>query len=227
MVDALTAWQAQVLRTYGHAAGMDASVLVRPSSFHITLGMLALPTAEDVAAAATLLRSVSAAVYDVLQTRTLLATVRGLRAMEPAGRPAPARAQQLADVLYFGVADADPAGNRFQAMIGAPAGWACAACGATTQSCARSLTVPALLTHNRRTAGPLAMDGSARRGADAVPGCWAHRGRQPAATSASLGPLACRPPPLFPSARADRRANGLLHGRRERGSEAPAACACG
>lgn len=61
---------------------MDAALATNVDHLHLTLFMLALPTEEDVARAAQALQSMSAALYDVCKTRTLLVRVQGLACME-------------------------------------------------------------------------------------------------------------------------------------------------
>ena len=131
VLEALVAWQDEVLAKFGRVQGMDPSILVGAQTFHVTLGMLALPTAELVARAATVLRSQSARIYDILQTRTLLVTVRGLRIMKegraPRADPAttaaaadgarPGQRPRWADVVYFEVHEAEST-NRLLPMIG-------------------------------------------------------------------------------------------------------------
>jgi len=86
VVDALAAWQREVLDRYATLSGLDSTVMVAPSSFHLTLGMLSLPTRDAVDEASQLLRAQSARLYDLLRTQTLLVTVQGLRMMERSGR---------------------------------------------------------------------------------------------------------------------------------------------
>ncbi len=62
--------------------GFDKSMATKPAHFHVTLFMLKLLSASEVARAANVLEDASAALYDAVGTRTLLLNVKGIDAME-------------------------------------------------------------------------------------------------------------------------------------------------
>ncbi|RKP07311.1 AKAP7 2'5' RNA ligase-like domain-containing protein [Thamnocephalis sphaerospora] len=64
------------------SSGVDPSIFIEPARLHLTLGVMRLDTAEKVAQAVSVLRGLSAKVYDALGTRTFLVQLRGLEVMQ-------------------------------------------------------------------------------------------------------------------------------------------------
>ena len=61
---------------------IDESILIRPCSLHITIGVLNLYRKEDIEGAVKLLKSLSNEINDLIGTRTLVSMLTGLAVME-------------------------------------------------------------------------------------------------------------------------------------------------
>ena len=98
--------QATILRELPSAPGLDASVFVRPTSLHLTLAMLRLPTPALVQHAASTLSSLQPALAPLLSS-PLSVRLRGLRSFQP-----PAHAH----VVYVQPDESHPSYSRLRAV---------------------------------------------------------------------------------------------------------------
>ncbi|KAJ1718498.1 activating signal cointegrator 1 complex subunit, partial [Coemansia erecta] len=93
----------------GYLRDDSCQTFVEPASLHITIGMLRLLTLSEIAAAVDLLKSLEEQIYDILESRPLVASIGKVRAME--ANAAKAR------VIYTQAEDFDGDGsNRLERM---------------------------------------------------------------------------------------------------------------
>ncbi|CAG8439330.1 2412_t:CDS:2, partial [Cetraspora pellucida] len=78
---------------------VDESIFIKPTSLHLTMGVLNLHVQEDIEGAVQLLKSLSAEIYDLVGTRSVIAKLLGIAVME--NNPA------KANVLYAKVDESE------------------------------------------------------------------------------------------------------------------------
>ncbi|KAF0524791.1 AKAP7 25 RNA ligase-like domain-containing protein [Gigaspora margarita] len=78
---------------------IDKTIFIRPNSLHLTMGVLNLHMKEDIEGAVQLLKSLSAEIYDLVGTRSVVAKLLGIAIME--NNP------EKANVLYAKVEESE------------------------------------------------------------------------------------------------------------------------
>jgi len=97
--DKLKTFQKQVFETCADSRGVDPSIFVTAPQFHLTIIMLKLYNSEQKQAAINLLKESEGILYDMVETRSVVLSLRGLEIMNDDA--------SQADILYAKVLDDD------------------------------------------------------------------------------------------------------------------------